>query len=207
MRSAFDELKARLDLQQVTRDYGMDFNRHGKSLCPFHDEKTPSFSIKGQRFHCFGCHAGGSVIDLVARLRDISPLDAARELDAAYGLGLFSDRPQTLQEREAAREAALQRKQEKERVAAFEDWERWACNVVHQYLSLLERWRQEYTPHSLSDIWHPRFIQAVQEYDRWNWTFYAVFIEGNFEDKLDFYKECSREVAALDQYIAAIRAA
>lgn len=55
-----------------------------KGCCPFHREKTPSFTIfdGGDRFHCFGCGASGDVLDYVRRLHDVSLVEAARMLGA-----------------------------------------------------------------------------------------------------------------------------
>jgi len=57
-------------------------------LCPFHNEKSPSFNVDPERqyFHCFGCKAGGNVIDFVMR-RDLLPfIDAMKQLGEAAGL-------------------------------------------------------------------------------------------------------------------------
>ena len=57
-------------------------------LCPFHNEKTPSFNVDSERqfFHCFGCKAGGNVIDFVMK-RDALPfIDAMRQLGELAGL-------------------------------------------------------------------------------------------------------------------------
>ena len=66
---------------------GWDIKRDGaanryKCLCPFHAEKTASFTIYAEenRFHCFGCGADGTVIDLYAHRRGISIAEAMREL-------------------------------------------------------------------------------------------------------------------------------
>lgn len=55
-----------------------------KGCCPFHSDKTPSFTIfdGGERFHCFGCGASGDVLDYVQRLHDVSLPEAARMLGA-----------------------------------------------------------------------------------------------------------------------------
>ncbi|MGI5874027.1 MAG: CHC2 zinc finger domain-containing protein [Bacillota bacterium] len=89
--NVFAEIKAAVDIAAVCRDYGIEPDRQNKALCPFHTEKTPSFSVsrEKQRYHCFGCGEGGDVIDLVANLEKISPLEAARKLDMDYGLNLF----------------------------------------------------------------------------------------------------------------------
>lgn len=57
-------------------------------LCPFHNEKTPSFSVSESRqlFHCFGCGAGGDVITFYERLYNLNFLEAAEKLAGEYGI-------------------------------------------------------------------------------------------------------------------------
>lgn len=52
------------------------------ACCPFHADRSPSFTIfdNGRRFHCFGCGASGDVLDFVQRVYDVTLLDAARML-------------------------------------------------------------------------------------------------------------------------------
>lgn len=59
-----------------------------KGLCPFHEEKTPSFMVSPlrQTFHCFGCGAGGSVIRFVMNIGDIDFPAAVRKLAARAGI-------------------------------------------------------------------------------------------------------------------------
>ena len=71
-----DELRARADIVQIVSSY-VPLKKNGHryvGLCPFHNEKTPSFSVDGQKqvYYCFGCKAGGSVIQFVM---DIERLD------------------------------------------------------------------------------------------------------------------------------------
>ena len=84
--AVFDQIKDSIDIVDVVEKYGLQINRHGKALCPFHEEKTPSFSIKGQHWHCFGCNEGGDVIDFISRIQCISIWEAAKRLDSDYGL-------------------------------------------------------------------------------------------------------------------------
>jgi DNA primase len=60
------------------------------ALCPFHSEKTPSFHVRsqGNRFHCFGCHASGDVINFVMRQRGIDFPEAVRELAGRVGIAV-----------------------------------------------------------------------------------------------------------------------
>src|SRR5262249_35433829 len=55
--------------------------------CPFHQEKTPSFSVNAERgfFHCFGCGAGGSVFDFIMRVGGLTFFEALQTLAKGYG--------------------------------------------------------------------------------------------------------------------------
>ena len=52
-------------MPEVVRQYGIEINRAGFCRCPFHNERTASMKIYAQSFYCFGCGAGGDVIDFV----------------------------------------------------------------------------------------------------------------------------------------------
>ncbi|MBX5466786.1 MAG: DNA primase [Firmicutes bacterium] len=62
--------------------------RHWWGLCPFHREKTPSFSVDPDRqlFYCFGCHAGGTVFTFLSRMTGKSFWDVVQELAEAAGV-------------------------------------------------------------------------------------------------------------------------
>ncbi|AXK45192.1 DNA primase [Brachybacterium saurashtrense] len=61
-----------------------------KGLCPFHDEKTPSFNIRPQlgHWHCFGCGEGGDVISFVQKINHLSFVEAVELLAGRYGIQL-----------------------------------------------------------------------------------------------------------------------
>src|SRR5437762_11176249 len=65
---------------------GKDFD----GLCPFHQEKTPSFHVSPSKqfFHCYGCKAGGTAIDFVMRYDRVEFLDALRTLASRAGIEL-----------------------------------------------------------------------------------------------------------------------
>lgn len=60
-----DDIKRDHPMPEVVRQYGIEINRSGFCRCPFHTEKTASMKIYAQSFYCFGCGAGGDVIDFV----------------------------------------------------------------------------------------------------------------------------------------------
>ncbi len=61
-----------------------------KGRCPFHDEKTASFTVSPHReiFYCFGCHMGGDLITFVTKIENCTPLDAVKQLADRYNLNL-----------------------------------------------------------------------------------------------------------------------
>ena len=59
--------------------------------CPFHADRTPSMKLNEDYFYCFGCGAHGDVIDLVAKLFNLTSLQAAKKL--AYDFGIDPDKP------------------------------------------------------------------------------------------------------------------
>ena len=82
----FETVKNNVKIAEVVEDYGVQLNYQGQGLCPFHKEKTPSFSVKREDniFKCFGCGESGDAITFVAKLKGIEPIEAARELAEKY---------------------------------------------------------------------------------------------------------------------------
>ena len=111
------EIKERVSLENIIRDAGIHL-KNNMACCPFHNEKTPSFSIKGGRYKCFSCGEGGDVIDFVSKYFNISPLDAARKIDSDYNLGIFRELTEN-EKRDIKRQAEI-RKKEKELKKEFE---------------------------------------------------------------------------------------
>lgn len=89
---SFAELRNRISMEEAVRRYGFELDRRRRILCPFHADHSPSLQLYGggRGWWCFVCGEGGSVIDFAARLFRLSPLEAAKKLDADFGLGLFS---------------------------------------------------------------------------------------------------------------------
>ena len=86
-----ERVRAANDLAQVAAGYGIQLKRAGANLialCPFHDERTPSFNIRSadQYFHCFGCGEKGDVFALVRKLEKIEFPEAVRLLAERAGL-------------------------------------------------------------------------------------------------------------------------
>ena len=93
--SFLDELKARSDITEIVSGY-VSLKRRGKNmvgLCPFHNEKTPSFNIYPENgsFYCFGCGTGGDVITFIRRIENLDYMEAVRFLAQRAGLNVPED--------------------------------------------------------------------------------------------------------------------
>jgi DNA primase len=104
-KEVIEEVRARNDIVDLVSEH-LALKRRGKTyvgLCPFHSEKTPSFSVSPDRqtYHCFGCGKGGNVIGFVMDYENLSFPEALRSLAARAGM--------QLPEREASKEELRER--------------------------------------------------------------------------------------------------
>lgn len=89
------ELKMRMDIESVISPY-VKLRRNGrtfKGLCPFHNEKTPSFTVypDTQSYYCFGCGAGGDIITFTRSINNLDYMEAVKLLAQQAGLDLPED--------------------------------------------------------------------------------------------------------------------
>src|ERR1700683_3535793 len=87
------QLKAQIDIARVASDYGPRLRKYGNrysGLCPFHNEKTPSFSIYAdhQFYKCFGCDARGDVFNFVMTIEGLTFWEALKKLAEQNGIAL-----------------------------------------------------------------------------------------------------------------------
>ena len=100
-----EEVRSRADIVEIVGSH-VRLRRAGRNfvgLCPFHNEKTPSFSVNAERgfFHCFGCGAGGSAFNFIMRVEGLTFPEAVRSLAKKYGV--------TIPERDVSGPAAGER--------------------------------------------------------------------------------------------------
>lgn len=89
------ELKFRTDISDVISSY-VTLKRRGSTLvglCPFHNEKTPSFTVypDTQSFYCFGCGAGGDAVTFIKKIENLDYLDAVKTLAQRAGMQMPQD--------------------------------------------------------------------------------------------------------------------
>ena len=101
------ELLSKSDIASIASEYTL-LKPKGKRLwgcCPFHSEKTPSFSVSPdtQLYYCFGCHAGGSVVQFVMEMEKLTYIDAIKYLAQRAGMEL----PEEVDDDRLRRERAI----------------------------------------------------------------------------------------------------
>ena len=93
-----DKVKERIDIEEVVNDY-VSLKKKGQNLwacCPFHQEKTPSFSVSPakQIYKCFGCGKAGDPIQFIMDIEGIGFTEAIRHLAQKYGIEIEEEASQ-----------------------------------------------------------------------------------------------------------------
>ena len=147
----FQIVKAAITVRQAAALYGLTVTPNGMVCCPFHEDHTPSMKLNDTYYYCFGCGATGDVIDLTARLFDLSSLQATRKLAQDFGLG--PDKPPSSAVA-LSKPPTFPSDAQQENIA-------YCIRVLHNYRNLLTRWRIKYAPHSPEESLDDRFVEAL----------------------------------------------
>ena len=147
----FELIKQVVRVPEAAVYYGLQVSRNGMVCCPFHEDRHPSMKLNERYFYCFGCGATGDVIDLVARLFDLSSYEAAQKLAQDFGIG--PDKPPA---------AAALPKPERLLLKAYRQEEVRCLRVLCDYLHLLESWKVQHAPKTPEDDLDDRFVEACQ---------------------------------------------
>lgn len=157
----FDDIKELVDVPTAARTYGVEVHRGNMALCPFHRERHPSCKLYADHYYCFGCQAHGDVIRLVQELFGLKPIEAVKQLNSDFALGLDLDKPPNMEKVNRRRRKIAERKAEKARVEHMYD-------VLLRYFTLLDKYKMRYAPTSpdedrlSSARLDRRFVYALQ---------------------------------------------
>ncbi|MFN3695466.1 MAG: CHC2 zinc finger domain-containing protein, partial [Ignavibacterium sp.] len=93
--SKIEEIRNSANIVDIVSEY-VQLRKRGRNyigLCPFHSEKTPSFTVSDEKqiYHCFGCHNGGNVFKFLMEYKKISFIEAVQELAEQLGIELNYD--------------------------------------------------------------------------------------------------------------------
>lgn len=185
----FEEVKERSDILEVARAIGLNLNRYNKGLCPFHNEKTPSFSIcrKRQLFKCFGCGECGDSIALVSKLKGLNNYESALYINKLLNLGIEVKEDKSLVTNNKAKDNKISKienyNNSKVIIEAFEKWENDTFLLLSDYRRYLSEKDDEETAEMLNII----------DY------YLDIFTSNDIEEKLEFYKYNKKVVQAINE--------
>ena len=186
----YETIKAAISVKQVAEHYGLKAGRNGMACCPFHNDRHPSLKLNEDYFFCFGCGAKGDVIDIVARLFDLSSYEAAQKLAADF---VLDPKPPT---------AALP-KLKHPYIRQFREDEMLCFRVLTDYLHLLEDWKVRYAPKTPDDALDDRFVEACQMLDYIEYLA-DILTVGDLEERVAVVDELIKDgkITFLQDYIA-----
>ena len=187
--NVFEMVKQFVTVREAAERYGIKVKRGGMACCPFHDDKNPSMKLNEEYFYCFGCGATGDVIDLTARLYNLSPKEAAEKLAQDFGLIYDSQAPPR---RNYVRQKTEAQKFQENRDHAF--------RVLADYFHLLRKWEAGYTPKTPEEPMHPRFLEAVQQKDYIGYLLDS-FLEDSPEEQKLWIAEHQSTIANLERRV------
>ena len=151
----FEIVKENVNLREAAELYGIDVNRYGYALRPFHNARNPSLCVADDHYYCCACGEHGDVIDFVGRLFQLSPYDAARKLMADFHLS--PDKPPSA--------AALHAKRIRTEAQQLIENERLCFSVLSDYARVLRSWKVQYAPQSPAEAPDKRFVEACHKLD------------------------------------------
>ncbi len=161
----FEAVREAVPVPVAAEHYGLKANHTGMVCCPFHADHTPSLKLNEDYFYCFGCGAGGDVVELARRLFDLRPYEAASKLAVDFGV----DVPAT-----APPDGSLNR---------FRSDLLRCQQVLDEYLNLLIRWQRKYAPRALDDEPDDRYVEACQMLEPMDYMA-SVLAAGTLEQRI-----------------------
>ena len=188
----YETIKAAVPMRQAAEHYGLKTSRNGMACCPFHHDRHPSMKLNADYFFCFGCGAKGDVIDLVARLYDLSGYEAVQKLAADFGIST-----------EPGQAVSASYKPKRPHIRQFREDEMLCFRVLTDYLHLLEDWKVRYAPKIPDDALDDRFVEACQMLDYIEYLA-DILTVGNLEERVAVVDELMKEgkSAFLRDYVA-----
>jgi len=140
---------------EAAEHYGVEVNRHGKALCPFHNDRHPSLFVDDDHYYCYACGEHGDVIDFTAKLFGLKLYEAAQKL--TYDFGITQDKPP-----DKAIQEKLNRKSEMQKIKEIE---KICFSALLEYMKLLQEWMVVCAPRTPEDTQDDRFVEACHKLD------------------------------------------
>lgn len=157
-----DFINDALTMRQVIEHYNVGTLRKNHIKCPFHNERTASFSVKGNIFKCFGCGVGGDIIKFVQMYFDLDFPGAIAKLDFDFNLGLGIGKKRTLRQVLTAKESQKVRAKKKQELT----------EASGRYWSAFDTWKNldqiinNFAPKPGDINLDPQYIEAIKKIER-----------------------------------------
>ena len=151
----FEIVKYGVSCREAAELYGVEVNRYGMALCPFHNDRHPSLYVADDHYYCFACGEHGDVIDFAARLFGLPLYEAAQQLAADFHL--TPEKPPSA--------AALHAKRIRTEAQQLIENERLCFSVLSDYARVLQSWKVQYAPQSPAEAPDERFEEACHKLD------------------------------------------
>ena len=148
--TVFERVKRAVSLRDAAECYGLAVTRNGMALCPFHEDHNPSLKLNEDYFYCFGCGAKGDVIDFTARYLGVGPHSAAIQLSRDFGIDPHPPAPLYLPN---------------ENAEPNPDADALCILSLSREVQRLRRWKWEFAPQNVGDLWDDRFVEACLNLD------------------------------------------
>ena len=152
----FQNVKYGVSCREAAERYGIEIDRYGKALCPFHNDRHPSLYVADDHYYCFACGTHGDVIDFAANFFDLPLYEAAQRLAADFGID--TDRLPT--------KKILEKRRQKTEAQQLMENERLCFSVLSDYARVLRDWKVRYAPQSPDKPVHARFAEACCNLDQ-----------------------------------------
>lgn len=154
-----DRIKETVSIVEASERYGVEPNKRGYALCPFHEEGMESLKLypETNTFYCFGCGAGGDVITFVERLFQLKYGQALVRLSNDFGVSLEDGRLDS-------RRAAVISRERAARKIAKENARKDYMRQIGLFSALWEI-RSSCAPKEPDEPLDPAFVQALHELD------------------------------------------
>ncbi len=95
-QQTIEQVRERARIEDIVRNYVPSLKKKGKNylgLCPFHKEKTPSFTVSPEKqiYYCFGCHAGGNIFSFISKIERLNFPESVRHVAALVGIEISEE--------------------------------------------------------------------------------------------------------------------
>ena len=174
----FEIVKYSVSCREAAERYGVEVNRYGMALCPFHNDRHPSLYVADDHYYCFACGEHGDVIDFVSKLFQLSLYDAAQKLAADFHL--TPDKPPNT--------AALHAKRVQTEAQQLRENERLCFSVLSDYAHVLRDWKVSCAPQSSEEAPDERFVEACHKLDEVEY-YLDVLISGDSHERTEVIQQ------------------